>query len=735
MSGLKPAPLSSLLETIHLDALPPAWSVQDWHIFSRQKSLWDYQQAALQQALKLLWLYYQQAVDYRPGEPDEANARRKQALLERYGEAATEKLDFDLHKLRRDIRHLLQHYFPAEHQRVAFRHVINRMGFWMATGSGKTLVLVKLLEILWRLMQRGEVPPNDVLVLSCRDDLLQQIRAHVDEFNASHPELTLRLFDLREYPDRKREIPEPADDSGMTVFVYRSDNLGEEHKEKIVDFRNYDNGGRWFVLLDEAHKGDREDSKRQHIYSILARNGFLFNFSATFTDPRDILTTAFDFNLARFIEAGYGKHIAVMGSEFEPFRRTGKKSPETVESATTQLEKKKMVLSALVLLAAIQQARERIEAAVSETVYHPPLMLVLVNSVNVEQADLKQFFEVLVEVARGEISPALWQEVRFRLVEELRSGVQWMFERPQQDPPLAALADMDYHAMLERVFHARRPGSIETLIRPSNRQEIALKLKTASRPFALIRIGDISEWLQNELAGYEISEVMNGEAFFDQLNTGRSDIRLLMGSRSFYEGWDSNRPNVITFINIGVGADARKFLLQAIGRGVRIEPVPGHRRRKAFLPPEVLPAALNSVSAESRWLESLFLFATNRATLLQVLRHLGEEKRRLSRSASQPAISRSPETPVATPSKEARRFPIRENELRLLRQYVHDLADDRLLMALFQLTPLQIQRLHTCLQRPSDCFTHENAPVYGKVSVLMHALKFYFQLNHSGHRS
>jgi type III restriction enzyme len=30
-----------------------------------------------------------------------------------------------------------------------------------------------------------------------------------------------------------------------------------------------------------------------------------------------------------------------------------------------------------------------------------------------------------------------------------------------------------------------------------------------------------------------------------------------MGSRSFYEGWDSNRPNVANFINIGVGTDAR----------------------------------------------------------------------------------------------------------------------------------------------------------------------------------
>jgi hypothetical protein len=107
---------------------------------------------------------------------------------------------------------------------------------------------------------------------------------------------------------------------GLTVFYYRSDNLSDEQKEKIVDFKNYDNEGRWYIFLDEAHKGDREESKRQHIYSILSRNGFLFNFSATFTDPRDIITCAYEFNLSSFIESGYGKHISVLKQEVRAFR-------------------------------------------------------------------------------------------------------------------------------------------------------------------------------------------------------------------------------------------------------------------------------------------------------------------------------------------------------------------------------------------------------------------------------
>ena len=87
-----------------------------------------------------------------------------------------------------------------------------------------------------------------------------------------------------------------------------------------MNFRNYDNNGKWYILLDEAHKGDREDSKRQILYSILSRNGFLFNFSATFTDPRDFATCVFNFNLSRFVEEGYGKNIYVSEQDVIAFK-------------------------------------------------------------------------------------------------------------------------------------------------------------------------------------------------------------------------------------------------------------------------------------------------------------------------------------------------------------------------------------------------------------------------------
>jgi len=104
--------------------------------------------------------------------------------------------------------------------------------------------------------------------------------------------------------------------------------------------------------------------------------------------------------------------------------------------------------------------------------------------------------------------------------------------------------------------------------RPSDRSQVALKLRTTEDHFALIKTGQMPDWLKNELQRFNPNESYETEGYFEQLNGDDSRVNILMGSRSFYEGWDSNRPNVANFINIGVGKDARKFILQSVGRGV-----------------------------------------------------------------------------------------------------------------------------------------------------------------------
>jgi type III restriction enzyme len=713
--------LHNLLNDIPFEDLPPAWTTFDLASFSRAKSLWDYQQSALQNALKALHRYYK---DF------EANKSR---LFQWYTDNGIE-LDSDLSLgKKRDNNSLLDSFYPITDSKIPYHHFINRIGFWMATGSGKTLVIVKMLELLYTLIQRGEIPAHDVMVLTHREDLLEQLRDHVNDFNASGKVPHIHLRELKEYPEVKRGASRMFGSQELTVFYYRSDNLSDEQKERIIDFHNYENNGKWYLLLDEAHKGDKEDSKRQHIYNILSRNGFLFNFSATFTDQRDIKTTAAEFNLASFIEKGYGKHISLLKQENRAFKDR--------EDFTNE-EKQRIVLQSLLTLAYIAKSRENLCEATSTTLYHRPLLLALVNSVNTEEADLKLFFRELERIGKGEISSQAFTAAKSALKAELESGPEWLYESKTFALDQSLLNSLTMKDVYKYIFNAESKGDIEVLVRPSNDKELAFKLKTSAAPFALIKIGQTAEWLKDFLAGYEIIKGFEDESFFAHLNEEDSEINLLMGSRSFYEGWDSNRPNVITFINIGVGAEARKFVLQSVGRGVRIEPMKGKRKRLESLhnAREVDDMLFGLAKPFLSAVQSLFIFGTKREALETIFEGLAQEKEQeegvefaldvnTSALSSHPVlipVYRKLDGRLLVEQHEPRKFEIQASESELLKEYVDYLGDERLLLAHHGMSPQQIGLLEQTLKAPDNYFNPNTTRKFGNVNLLLPRLTQYF---------
>jgi len=163
--------LQEMMEDIRFDGLLVNWNAFDIGAFSRTKTLWDYQRKAVENAIKALWKYYEDFHDYQTGENAAANRGRKQKFFKWYrNNGLDEVLDIPLtgnHKLAR----LLGEYYTVEDGRISYEQFINRACFWMATGSGKTLVLVKLIEVLRGLIQRGEIPPHDILIRYWFDDV------------------------------------------------------------------------------------------------------------------------------------------------------------------------------------------------------------------------------------------------------------------------------------------------------------------------------------------------------------------------------------------------------------------------------------------------------------------------------------------------------------------------------------------------------------------------------------
>ena len=615
------------------DSLPLSWRESDLSRFSAGKTLYDYQQQALKDALRALWVYYKGDVAdaYHPGDSPEADAARRRrfaALMAAQRDENEISPDDIVYKAKDKPFSVLAGRISPEGGKIPFWPLANRMGFWMATGSGKTPVMIKWIEILRRLMAESEIPRRKILVLAPGDLLVEQIHGTAREYNRDNRP-PIHLVGLTE--------PESVADRNETR-IYRADNISDVRKKALVDWRDYENGGKWYVLLDEAHRGQADDSKRQAYYSLLSRNGFLFNFSATFTDPEDIVTTVAKFNLGDFSAGGYGKRIYLSGQEFHPFARA-KQGDYT--GAEAERNKRKIVLMSLIAFAfasgRVDALRREAKKKGAGTLYHKPLLMTLTHSVNTDghKNDLRAFFRVLSDLASATkkgVSEREFSEAKKELQRDFNSG-RFEFEDLGVGDKLRVvgaqgLPRMTLDDLREAVFLDKRPGEFE-VVEGARGREIAFQLKTAAEPFALIRIGDTSKWIkdfENERAF--VTKRVAPNSYFKELNEGR--LTILMGSRSFVESWDSVRPNVINFINVGVGKAAVKFILQSIGRGVRIRPASGCRRRFAASGDsigknerEILKA--NSQSAATA--ETLFVFATNRAAVGNALRGLETAQR------------------------------------------------------------------------------------------------------------
>ena len=595
--------------------------------FSQQKTLYDYQRSALENAARALCLYYKKGTShYQLGEGPNANEQRKADFAGRY----YSDIDgfsiprFESKADRRNQRQnpvfrILSEFIAPQGEEIPYRRIINRMCFWMATGSGKTLVMIKLIEYLHCLQQHEEIPSRNILVLAPSEHLLGQIRRSIEEFNQTG--LFIDFVPLREI---HRVRQGRLGTSGViTVYYHRSDNVSDAQKEALIDYRRYENDGKWYILLDEAHKGGKEDSKRQAYYAVMAREGFLFNFSATFADKEDIVTTVKEYNLQKFIEGGRGKNIYLNEEEYTAFK-------DRIDEVNRS-EREKIVLKSLLTFACVsRRVFELREKTNIRELYHLPLMLTLVNSVNTnvekERNDLWAFFQILRGMASGEMDMELFEESKGSLIEDWRNGGFIFGESGAKHlgKNESFLRQMTVADVRKAIFLSRKKGALQ-LIRSRDNKELAFQLKNADSPFALIRIGDTSKWRRELLAGYEETAAMQETSYFDGLE--QSSITLLMGSRSFFESWDSNRPNVINYINIG-GSDAKKFVVQSIGRGVRIETLPGKRRRYSFLFNNGNEKAKIGQLHDDEVIlpETLFLFATNRNAVKAVLEGLWTEK-------------------------------------------------------------------------------------------------------------
>lgn len=569
--------------------------------FDSNKELLDYQQQALINAFRMLVAYFR---DFKE------NKKEFYAFYQKHYSFAN--CDFTHKKL----NPLLKGYFKVENHCVSFENFINRLAFYMATGSGKTIVIIKLVELLSVAIRMGLIPKKNIMFFSANENLIKQFEKEIEKYNRGKDfSKQIDFKNLKSITHKDFHRAPKGFFEKIALFYYRADLMNdEESKENLLNYKDYWDNGENYVILDEAHKGNKSESKRQAIFSLLSLKGFLFNFSATFTEESDLITSVHNLSVGEWVKLGYGKEsVLLKKNNLNAFKDS---------KDLNDREKEIALLKALLLLG--MQKRYK-----TEGYFYDPLMLVFTHSVNVENSDAEIFFKTLARVIENDDGND-FLKAKEDLLEEIKDPEFLFSANKDKDYKVKVfkegLKSMDFKGLKEEVFYASN-GHIEVVINPKNNQEIAFKLNTSDKVFCLIKIGDITEWICEKLKSVKVVSKnlsFKEESYFSQID--KSSINILVGSRTFETGWDSTRPSVILFLNIGLDDDAKKLVKQSFGRGVRIESVKNQRQRLAYL--DIDETIKENLKPNAAMLETLFVIPTNHASLEAILKIQKESENR-----------------------------------------------------------------------------------------------------------
>jgi hypothetical protein len=472
---------------------------------------------------------------------------------------------------------------------------LNKLAFWNATGSGKTLLLHVNIHQYLHYFQNGKTEsyPDKIILLTPNEGLSRQ---HLGELELSG--FFSRLFDKNR--------------SGVfkgTVEIIDINKLGDEMGEKTVAVEAF--AGNNLVLVDEGHRGTGTAagawmSRRE----VLCRGGFAFEYSATFgqavakghnvvkaeeeiikkkakqlfetanlkklddaqkqqltltatekrrariTATREIYakTILFDYSYKFFYEDGYGKESLILNL-----------------AEDDDDERRRLYFTACLLSFYQQQYLwSKDKDKLVDFNIEKPLWVFVGNKVNDEDSDIMAVVQFLAWFLNEDKQAKLW-------IKDLLAGKARLLDMKGRDifdkrfTPLMGLSAADVYAdILRRLFNSEAKQRLKLVNIKGSKGELALRVGEADA-FGLINIGDDASFFKlcEEAKEFDNEADDFGGSLFGTLNQKDSCLHVLIGSRKFTEGWSSWRVSTMGLLNMGQGEGSQ--IIQLFGRGVRLK--------------------------------------------------------------------------------------------------------------------------------------------------------------------
>ena len=489
---------------------------------------------------------------------------------------------------------------------------LNKLAFWSATGSGKTLLMhVNILQ--FKHYADGKMPINRTILITPNAGLTQQ---HIDEFALSNIEAN--IF--------SKQLVGGLFDRG-SVDIIEITKLAENDGDKTVAVDSFESNN--LVLIDEGHRGSSGEVWKK-MRDKLSTDGFAFEYSATFgqaissqsnaAKKKDMLNeygraTLFDYSYRYFYNDGYGKDYQILN----------------MSDAWNDLSVTKYLIACL--LGFYEQTRLFLDKRTELVPFNleKPLAIFVGGSVTANGGlSTQELSDVvyLLKFFQGFISNSVQS---IEIIDTLLRGTDGLVDR-RNNPiftrslryvrSLNMSANDVYADMLKVIFNSEVSGATLHLDNLKGIDgEIGMRVGNG-KYFGIINVGD-SASVTNKCADNGISTMTmdyNERSLFATINKPESSLNILIGSKKFTEGWSSWRVSTMGLLNVGRSEGSQ--IIQLFGRGVRLKgykmSLKRSRELDTSIAPETLPKHLST-------LETLNIFGI-RADYMELFKILLQEE-------------------------------------------------------------------------------------------------------------
>lgn len=491
---------------------------------------------------------------------------------------------------------------------------LNKLAFWNATGSGKTLIMhINIKQYMHYSRKYNNQHQNKVLLITPNEGLSKQ---HLEEFKLSN--IQANVF--------KKDAPIMF--SGKEVEILEITKLADVSGDKRVAVDSFETDN--LVLIDEGH-GGMGGEKWKPYRDQLSETGFAFEYSATFGQAINAISKRkdkeafmqeyaksilFDYSYKYFYEDGYGKDYRILNLKEE------------------NNDYRKIYLTANIISFFQQQLIFKEKGnQLRDFLLHKPLWVFVGGKVNAvrkfQGKDVSDVLEIIYFLTDFLKNPKQSIEIIDSILQN-KAGLVDKNGFSIFETSFSYLIDKNISAeevfkgINELVFNNTTLGAnlyLDNLIGADG--ELGLRVGEADY-FGVINVGD-----EKKLYNLAVDNgVLGGErdfssSLFKKINDDDSSINLLIGSKKFTEGWSSWRVSSMGLMNVGKSEGSQ--IIQLFGRGVRLKGYNFSLKRSTGLDDYQKPHNVRMVRSWLRHLETLQIFGIQANYMEQFKAFLEEE--------------------------------------------------------------------------------------------------------------